>query len=191
MKLWETQLNFAVHCAKSELGISTEHLDAERPLVRALYRFHTYYHVRWILSRIRVPTPSQEGFDKYNNAFSLEEVRRVRNEYGCDKENLSIYRNQYYFDKSGRGSHVSYAHNNWSRWIMNSSCGFTKHGIEKIGDSIKAYMYLILSSRQAARHGIIGDGAQAAAAQEIFVDNLEYVINREVSLEDDISWFQI
>ena len=72
---------------------------------------------------------------------------------------------------------------------MNSSCGFTKHGIEKIGNSIKVYMYLILSSRQAARHGIIWDGAQAAAAQEIFVDNLENVINREVSLEDDIAWF--
>ena len=119
MKLWETQLNFAVHCATSGLGISTEHFDAERPLVSALYRFHTYYHVMQILSRIRAPTPSQEGFDMYSNVFSLEEVRRVGNEYGCSTEDLSIYRNQYYFDKSGRGSHVSYAHNNWSQWIMN------------------------------------------------------------------------
>ena len=190
MKLWESQLNFAVHCATSGLGISTEHLDAKRPLVRALYRFHTYYHVRRILSRIRVPTPSQEGFDKYKNAFSLEEVRRVGNEYGCGTENLSIYRNQYYFDQSGSGSHISYADNNWSRWIMNSSCGFTEHGIEKIGDSIRAYVYLVLSSQQEVRNGIIGDGAQAAAAQEIFVDNLEDVINREVSLEDDIARFQ-
>ena len=117
-------------------------------------------------------------------------MRRVGNEYGCSTENLSIYRNQYYFDKSGRGSHVSYVHNNWSRWIMNSSRGFTKHGIEKIGGSIRAYVYLILSSQQAARHGIIGDRAQAAAAQEIFVDNLEDVINKELSLEDDIARFQ-
>ena len=73
---------------------------------------------------------------------------------------------------------------------MNSSRGFTKHGIEKIGDSIRAYVYLVLSSEQAARHGIIWDGAQAAAAQEIFVNNLEDVINREVSLEDDIARFQ-
>ena len=173
-----------------DIGISTEHLDAERPLVRALYRIHTYYHVRRILSRIRAPTPSQEGFDKNNNAFSLEEVRRVGNEYGCGTENLSIYRNQFYFDKSGRASHVSYAHNNWSRWIINSSRGFTKHGIEKFGGIIRAYVYIILSSEQTARHGIIGDGAQAAAAQEIFVDNLEDVINKEVSLEDDISRFQ-
>ena len=73
---------------------------------------------------------------------------------------------------------------------MNSSRGFTRHGIEKIGDSIRAYVYFVLSSQQAARHGIIGDGDQAAAAQEIFVDNLEDVINREVSLEDDIARFQ-
>ncbi|MEL6629203.1 MAG: hypothetical protein AAFQ92_27040, partial [Bacteroidota bacterium] len=190
MALWETQLNFAVHCATSGLGISTEHLDAKRPLVRALYRFHTYYHVRRILSRIGVPTPSQEGFDKYNNAFSLEEVKRVGNEYGCDTENMNIYRNHYYFDRSGVGSQMTYSHNNWSRWIMNSSRGFTKHGMEKIGESIRAYVYLILSSQHAARHGIIGDGAQAAAAQEIFVDNLEAVIKREVSLEDDIALFQ-
>ena len=119
----------------------------------------------------------------------MEEVRRVVNEYGCGTENLSIYRNQYYFDQTGSGSHISYAHNNWSRWVMNSSRGFTKHGIEKIGDSIRAYVYLVLSSQQEVRNGIIGDGAQAAAAQEIFVDNLENVINREVSLEDDIAWF--
>ena len=190
MKLCETQLKFAVYCARSGLGISKEHLDAERPLVRTLYRFHKYYHIRRILSRIRAPTSSQEGFDKYNNAFSLEKMRRVQNEYWCSTENLSIYRNQYYFDKSGRGSHVSYAHNNWSWWIMNSSRGFTKHGIEKIGGSIRAYVYLILSSEQAAGHGIIGDGAQAAAAPEIFVDNLEDVINKELSLEDDIARFQ-
>ena len=90
---------------------------------------------------------------------------RVGNEYGYGTENLCIYRNQYYFDKTGGGSH---AHNNWSRCIMNSSRGFMKHGIEKIGDSIRAYVFPILSSQQAARHSIIGDGAQAAAAQEFF-----------------------
>ena len=46
MKLWEVQLNFAVHCATSGLGISTEHLNAKQPLVKVLYRFHAYYHIR-------------------------------------------------------------------------------------------------------------------------------------------------
>ena len=40
MALWEVQLNFAVHCSTSGLGVSTEHLNAKQPLVKALYRFH-------------------------------------------------------------------------------------------------------------------------------------------------------
>ena len=42
MRLWEVQLNFTVHCATSGLGVSTEHLNSEKKLVRALYRFHAY-----------------------------------------------------------------------------------------------------------------------------------------------------
>ena len=119
MALWEVQLNFATHCATSGLGVSTDHLNAKQPLVKALYRFHTYYHVRRILKRMSVPTPSEEGFNKYNNAFSLEQVRRVGDEYGVSTKLLGIFRNEYYFDRSGKHGDYSYAHNNWSRWIMN------------------------------------------------------------------------
>ena len=74
------------------------------------------------------PLPGEEGFDKYNNAFSLEQVRRIGDEYGCSAKNLNIYKNEYYLDRSGKYGDYSYAHNNWSRWIMNSSHGFTKYG---------------------------------------------------------------
>ena len=73
---------------------------------------------------------------------------------------------------------------------MNSSHGFTKYGLEKISESIRAYSYLILSSQAAARHGILGTTAQSLAAQRIFYDNLEDVINKVVSLEDDIGRYQ-
>ena len=59
MKLWEVQLNFAVHCATSGLGVSMEHLNAKQPLVKALYRFHAYYHVRRILRRMLTPLPGE------------------------------------------------------------------------------------------------------------------------------------
>ena len=190
MKLWEVQLNFAVHCATSGLGVSTEHLNAKQPLVRALYRFHTYYHVRRILKRMLTPLPGEEGFDKYNNSFSLEQVRRIADEYGVSAKNLNIYKNEYYFDRSGVGSDVSYQHNNWSKWIVNSSHGFTKYGLEKITESIRAYSYLVLTSQASARHGILGDTAQSLAAQRIFYDNLEDVINKVVSLENDIGRYQ-
>ena len=191
MALWEVQLNFATHCTTSGLGVSTIHLNAKQPLVRALYRFHAYYHIRRILRRMLTPLPGTEGFDKYNNAFNLEQVRRIGDEYGVTTKSLGVYKNQYYFDRTGVGSHVSYEHNNWSRWIMNSSShGFTKSGVEKISESIRAYSYLVLTSQAAARHGILGDTAPALAAQRIFYDNLQDVINKVVSLEDDIGRYQ-
>ena len=98
--------------------------------------------------------------------------------------------NDYYFDRSGVGSNVSYQHNNWSRWVMNSSHGFTKYGLEKISESIRAYSYLVLTSQASARHGILGNTAQSLAAQRIFYGSLEDVINKAVSLEVDIGRYQ-
>ena len=191
MRLWETQLNFAVHCATSGIGVSTEHLNAKQPMVRSLYRFHVYYHVRRILKRMLVPTPSEDGFDKYNNSYSLEQVQRIGDEYGCSTKALGIYMNASYFDRTGNWkSGFSYEHNNWNRWIMNNSHGFTRYGLEKISESVRAYTYLILTSQAAARHGILGNEAQLLAAQRIFYDNLEDVINKSVSLEADIGRYQ-
>ena len=190
MALWETQLNFATHCATSGLGISTEHLNAKQPLVKALYRFHAYYHVRRILKRMLTPLPGTEGFDKYNNAFNLEQVRRIGDEYGCSTKSLRIFKNKYYFERTGKYGNYFYEHNDWSRWIINSSHGFTKSALEKISESIRAYSYLVLTSQASARHGILGDTAQSLAAQRIFYDNLEDVINKAVSLEADIGRYQ-
>ena len=45
LKLWQTQLNYEVLCTSS--GVSSKHLNyTKRPLVRSVYRFHVYYHVR-------------------------------------------------------------------------------------------------------------------------------------------------
>ena len=41
--LWQTQLNFAVFCASSACGISVEHLNAKKPMIRSVYRFHVHY----------------------------------------------------------------------------------------------------------------------------------------------------
>ena len=124
------------------------------------------------------------------NAFSLEQVRRIGDEYGCSTKSLGIYKNEYYFERTGKYGDYSYEHNNWSRWIVNSSHGFTKSGVEKISESVRAYSYLILSSQASARHGILGDTAQSLAAQRIFYNTLEDIINEAVSLEADIDRYQ-
>ena len=41
LRLWQTQLNFAVWCASSACGVSSEHLNyAKHPMVRVVYQFH-------------------------------------------------------------------------------------------------------------------------------------------------------
>ena len=47
LKLWQTQLNFVVWCALSACGVSSVHLNyTKHPMIRAVYHFHVYYHVR-------------------------------------------------------------------------------------------------------------------------------------------------
>ena len=47
MRLWQSQLNFAVFCASSVCGVSSDHLNyTKHPMVRAVYHFHVYHHVR-------------------------------------------------------------------------------------------------------------------------------------------------
>ena len=48
---------------------------------------------------MNTPLPSEDGFDKYKNAFSLEQVKKNGDEYGCSTKNLGIYKNEYYFDR--------------------------------------------------------------------------------------------
>ena len=47
--LWQTQLNFAVFCGSSACGVSVEHMHAKIPVIRSIYCFHVYYHIRRIL----------------------------------------------------------------------------------------------------------------------------------------------
>ena len=45
MRLWQTQLNFAVFCALSACGVNSEHLNyTKHSMIRSVYRFHIYYH---------------------------------------------------------------------------------------------------------------------------------------------------
>ena len=47
MQLWQTQLNFAVWCALSACRVSSAHLNyTAHQMIRAVYHFHVYYHVR-------------------------------------------------------------------------------------------------------------------------------------------------
>ena len=77
-----------------------------------------------------------------------------------------------------------------TRWIIETSEGFTDVGLLKISESVSAYAYLILSSQASARSGIVGNTASALTAQSAFLNNFENVVNRRVNIQEDIKRYQ-
>ena len=62
-----------VVCIKC-LWVSSEYLNyAKHPMVRAVYRFHMYYHVRRILKRLQVPLPHEASFNAADNPYTKED----------------------------------------------------------------------------------------------------------------------
>ena len=54
---WQCQLNFALWCASAGFGVSFEdHLQAEKPLLASLYRFHVYHTTRRLLEECVSPS---------------------------------------------------------------------------------------------------------------------------------------
>ena len=77
-----------------------------------------------------------------------------------------------------------------TRWITETSVGFTDVGLFKISESVRAYEYLILSSQASARSGIVGNTASALTAQSAFLNNFEDIVNRRVDIREDVKRYQ-
>ena len=74
IKFWQTQLNFTVFCASSACRVSSAHLNYTKyPMIRSVYQFHVYYHVRRILKKLQVPLPHETGFNTADNPYTESE----------------------------------------------------------------------------------------------------------------------
>ena len=194
--IWQSQLNFAVFCASSACGVSVEHLKAKEPMIRSIYRFHVYYHIRRILKILEIPLPYENSFNQFNNPYNHEKYIHICSEYGVSND-LTKWRNQKYFstwqsrawetNKPG----MSYINeNSWSRWIIEKSDGLTTLGLQKISETVRDYAYLILTSQTSMRGQIIGIESRNLDAQRVFLNTFEDVVARRVSIPEDIQRFQ-
>ena len=77
-----------------------------------------------------------------------------------------------------------------TQWIIEKSVGFTDVGLLRISESIRAYAYLILSSKASARSSIVENLASALTAQSAFWNNFENIVNRRVNISEDIKHYQ-
>ena len=74
-----------------------------------------------------------------------------------------------------------------TRWITEKSQGFTDVGLLRISESVRAYVYLILSLQASVRSG---KTASELTAQEAFLNNFEDIVNRRVDIREDIKCYQ-
>ena len=71
MRLWQTQLNFAVWCTSSACGVSSAHLNyTKHPMIRSVYRFRVYYQMRRILQILQTQLPHETGFNVADNPYT-------------------------------------------------------------------------------------------------------------------------
>ena len=75
---------------------------------------------------------------------------------------------------------------NLTRWIITESKGFTKNGIEQRRKSVRAYVYLVLTSQVQIRSSIVGTSAPAVDAQKVFKSTFKALINKYYSIGIDI-----
>ena len=82
--MYRCQLNFAMFCVTSALGISWQHLNHPNLLVRSVYRFHVYFHIRLILHELGISLPHEDGFSKVKNSYIQSTCYSVCDDYGVD-----------------------------------------------------------------------------------------------------------
>ena len=159
------QLNFAMFWVTSALGTSRQHLNHPNLLVCSVYRFH------FILHELDISLPHEDGFRKVKNSYIQSTYYSLCDGYGVDLTETWMYGDWFYTTdytilvlswRLQRSLHLT-------RWIITQSKGFTRKGIEQISRSVRAYVYLVLTSQVQARSSIVGNSAPAVDAQKVFL----------------------
>ena len=108
MLLWQTQLNFAVWCTSSACGVSSTHLNYKaHPMIRAVYRFHVYYHVRQVLKRLQIPLPHKAGFNSADNPYTESDFFKICEDYRVPNDPMKYCDEKFYWTYQ-RGIHWHY-----------------------------------------------------------------------------------
>ena len=194
--MYRCQLNFALYCASSALGVSMQYLNHPNMLIRSVYRFHVYNHMRLILYRLKVALPREERYKKTNNPYSKEDYFQVCEEYGVDPLEVWLFGDWYYTEKwavfccnGGKRTKVA-PPKNLTRWYSKHTKGFTRIGLTMISKSVRAYVYLLLTSQVQARSKIVGKTTNAFEAQNIYMSSFEELLKSDYSIADDIARYQ-
>ena len=98
LKLRQTQLNYAVFCASSACWVSSAHLNyTKHPMIRLVYGFHVYYHVRRVLKRLQVPLPHENSFNVADNPYTESEFFKICEDYRVSNDPMRHRDEKFYW----------------------------------------------------------------------------------------------
>ena len=182
-------------CVTSALGISWQHLNHSNLLVHSVYRFHLYFHVRLILNDLDVSLPHEDGFSKVKNAYIKSDHYSVCDNYSVNPDKTWIHGDRLYtMDYGIFGYEVKATGrsppDNLTWWIITQFKDFKRKGIEKISISMRAYVYLVITSQVKAISSVVGNSASAVDAQQVFKSTFKALINEDYSIGVNIDRYQ-
>jgi hypothetical protein len=216
LQFYQNQLNFAICCATTGCGVSyVNHFNHSDPLTRSVYQFHVYYQFRRILSELRTPLYGEQSHDPFNNPIDLQAFQKICNEFNISAKDFrqqsdqnyglgSLYvgiegvHNLYYgayvpgitsFDRRAREvlKSIEQKHSDaWTTFILDEGKGFTQAGVERLNDSIRTYVWCILSAQAQSRSNII----ESFDSQKQCLVNQENAINSAEDLPSSIDRYQ-
>ena len=71
-------------------------------MVRSLYRFQVYYHVRRVLKRLHVTLSHKAGFNAVHNSYTNEEFFKICEDYEVPNDPMR-YRDEKFYWTYQRG----------------------------------------------------------------------------------------
>ena len=129
------------------------------------------------------------------SAFIKSAYNVICNNYGVNPVETWLYGNWFYttsytiFTSELKATNRS-PPDDFGRWIISRSKGLTRKGIEKIGRSVRAYAYLVLTSQVQARSNIVGTSSLAVDAQKFFKRTFKALIDEDYSISNNIERYQ-
>ena len=90
--MYPCQLNFAIFCFTSALGISWQRLNLSNLLVRSVYRSYVYFHVRIVLYYLGIPLSNEDGFSKVKHSYIKSAYYSICDDYVLNADEIWVNR---------------------------------------------------------------------------------------------------
>ena len=74
------------------------------PMIRAVYHFHVYYHVRQVLKRLQTPLPHETGFNATDNPYTESQLLKICEDYRVPNDPTKYQDEKFYWTYQ-RGVH--------------------------------------------------------------------------------------